>query len=383
MTTAEAKVELLRIALAGEPKPRVEEYLCVALYRFTGPSSEEYDSEFHEKIKNIVPFWFLRSPRHRNISDQQKSLLFDLAAKGVKRPHGDTPIGTNLIHFTNRSQAMFDPVFDIEIRKAAPHWFEYTAMRRDEINRDKILEMARAGGVKPIYHYWQQITKNSEFAEEVKKIAPHWFETKGDRTRKKLLEMAKNGEPKPKVGTCNLALSLSQLICKKNLETYHAEFDMEIRKLAPHWFGKNGKLISKTKKYECKSTAKNKENIIQLAEEGKESLADSGLQISFKRYISEESSVYDSVFAKKIRELAPHWFLKKIDRTKQGILDLAKKDGSVTVDIYRFVNKNSRYYDSVFEAELRELAPNWFKRGEQTNEKAANGLENLSSEIGS
>jgi hypothetical protein len=90
-------------------------------------------------------------------------------------------------------------------------------------------EKSRLGCVLQNYTRPRSSSYDPEFDKQIKELAPHWFTTV--ENKKKLIEMAKRGEPRP--------------MCKSKLKTEltkflgDSEFNKQIRKLAPHWFARS------------------------------------------------------------------------------------------------------------------------------------------------
>lgn len=78
---------------------------------------------------------------------------------------------------------------------------------------------------------------DAEFAKNLKKTRPDWFISQSEAAndkKKKLLHMAKKKMKKPHWKTL-LGYTLSNYTRKSSL-VYDAEFDAEIRRIAPFWF---------------------------------------------------------------------------------------------------------------------------------------------------
>lgn len=119
--TSTNKQELLRRAVAGEPKPLFtnEQKLASALQRYTKINSPCYDKAFDTDMRKVRPDWFNLSI---DLSIQKKAELLGLARKGEKRPFWKSPLGQALTNHTSDTR-VYDLNFDIEIRALAPNWF--------------------------------------------------------------------------------------------------------------------------------------------------------------------------------------------------------------------------------------------------------------------
>lgn len=112
---------LLKMVRRGEPRPSQKTKIGKALSEYTKPSSSCRDSKFDRLIRKIRPDWFLSQTE---IADQKKKELIKMAKNGEKRPsHDKTKLGQCLSNYTRKSSPAYDPVFDKQIRKIAPHWF--------------------------------------------------------------------------------------------------------------------------------------------------------------------------------------------------------------------------------------------------------------------
>ena len=253
------KKTLLEMARNGDPRPRYyidknnenpqdillgirrnNASLDAAIRKYTTSNSKAFDPTFNKEIRELAPQWFESS------SDINKQKLLEMARNGEKRP-AKKASGALLYWYTNSNTKTFDPIFNKEIRELAPHWFENSV----EINKQKLLDMARNGEKRPtskkrntlvpmignaLCSYLNATHGSFDpiFSKEIRELAPHWFENSADINREKLLEMARNGEPRPKART-----TMGGLLVNYNCRTsrsFSADFDKEIRELAPHWF---------------------------------------------------------------------------------------------------------------------------------------------------
>lgn len=87
-------------------------------------------------------------------------------------------------------------------------------------------------------------------------------------------------------------------------------------------------------------------------------------------YIGKSSASYDPVFDRKIRKLAPYWFITTAIINKEKLIEMAKKGGarpskktsSLATVFANYINKIHGSYDPQFAAKVRKLAPHWFKK---------------------
>lgn len=300
--TDENKKKLLEMARNGDPRPnKKRSQLGMTLCSYTCTSASSYDAEFDKKIRRLAPHWFT------NTADEKKKQLLEMARIGEPKPHRQTsPLADMLRKYTQKNTC-YDAEFDKKIRKLAPHWFINTA---DE-NKKKLLEMARNGEPRPnssttlgssLCSYTNQDngSYDADFDRSIRKLALHWFFNAADENKKKLLEMARKKKDRP-----HWKSKLAQRLCQYTNQTkiYDPKFDKEIRAIAPHWFNTaDGK----------------KEQLLEMARKGKpKSDCRTELKNALNNYTREGSSSYDPQFDKKIKQLAVRWFRSQA-RAPQG-----------------------------------------------------------------
>lgn len=113
-----------------------------------------------------------------------------------------------------------------------------------------------------------------------------------------LLKMAKQGELRPNKHKTKMG---QYLVSYTNQgDCYDSKFDKKIRRLAPEWF--------------VNSTDENKKQLLEMAESGEPRPNGHKTKIGkcLSHYISQSGSCYDSKFDKKVRQIAPEWFNRKI-----------------------------------------------------------------------
>jgi hypothetical protein len=235
----ENKNKLIEMAKRGEPKPRRKDPLGRSFKHYTSVGSHArkklskyYDSEFDKELRKLRPDWFVDATEY-------KKQLIEMAKRGEPKPkrgcHALWCVLSNYIHKTSKS---YDPKFNKKIRKLRPDWFVNTAVE----NRKQLIEMAKRGEPRPaqrsplggpLCEYTNKKKKgsyNSEFDKEIRKLRPDWFVNIATENKKKLIAMAKRGEPRPIKRKHPLGACLS------NYLSYDSGFNKEIRKLRPDWF---------------------------------------------------------------------------------------------------------------------------------------------------
>ena len=163
-----------------------EKQLNNALRSYTSRSSMSYDPKFDRKIRELKPGWF-RDPEG---VAKKKAELLARAASGEGRPavngKNKHPMGSALCCYTRLKSGCYDPVFDQQIRQAAPHWFLDTAA----VKKAELLARAARGEDRPAVHGKNKhplgqvlgIYTNPKdnmydpvFDQQIRQVAPGWF----------------------------------------------------------------------------------------------------------------------------------------------------------------------------------------------------------------
>ena len=112
-----------------------------------------------------------------------------------------------------------------------------------------------------------------------------------------LLGMAKKENPRPSQKT-KIGRALSEYT-KPSSVMHDAKFHKKMKKFRPDWFLTQSEVADQKKK-----------QLIEMAKNGKNrpSYDKTRLGQALSNYTRKSSHVYDPVFHKTIRELAPHWF---------------------------------------------------------------------------
>ena len=184
-------------------------------------------------------------------------------------------------------------------------------------NKEKLLQMARNGEPKPtrstsplgqaLINYTKKGGPgyDPEFDRLIRELAPQWFDYSegfvSRRTRELLIRDAKNGAPKPKATVCGDYLH-------KNGRYYHEPTVEFIKTIAPHWFVVRG----------CKILEKKKE-ILQLLQNGLLNYSHP-LYRAYYNYTCTTSNSYDPLFVEETKKIIS----KTAQRNKitQPFLDL-------------------------------------------------------------
>jgi superfamily II DNA or RNA helicase len=227
------KAKLLKLAREGAKKPHYKSSLGSALIRYTNQSSGSFDPEFNEKIRDLRPDWFV------NTAAVKKETLLRMAKNGYQKPPENSPLYTALhMSYTRSVSNSFDPEFNKEIRKLRPEWFVNTA----DANKKELLKLASEGAQKPhretslgsaLKTYTCSSSKifDAEFNKEIRELRPEWFKNNNNslENKKLFLQLAKNGDQKPKRGTPR-GNALHNYTSPKS-DSFDPEFNKEIREI--------------------------------------------------------------------------------------------------------------------------------------------------------
>lgn len=179
-------------------------------------------------------------------------------------------------------------------------------------------------------------------------------EITSDSNKQILLDMAKRDEPRPPQKT-----RLGQRLCaytNSKSPCYDEKFTIKIKKIRPEWF------VSVKERM-----TKNKELFLEMAKRGdpRPNKKKHPLGAVFSSYINpSQKSTYDEAFTKKIKNVAPHWFVKKYEQTKAEILRLAadKKQKKPTGELGKLLRELIRTDrgDVEFSKLIKDKRPDWF-----------------------
>ena len=118
-------------------------------------------------------------------------------------------------------------------------------------NKKKLLEMASNGEAKPnqrkhklgtaLKSYTSNFSNSYDkaFTEEIKALRPDWF-NKSTENKKQLLEMARNGESRPNQRKHELGVALTNYT-RPSSDCCDKEFREELERLRPDWFPRKNK----------------------------------------------------------------------------------------------------------------------------------------------
>ena len=235
------------MAKNGEDRPSGESSTGDRLIRCTNLKSSSYDAEFDKQIREIRPDWFITK---FDVANQKKQKLLEMARSGEDKPNYKNHIlGRILYGYCYPTSSSYDAEFDKQIRELRPDWF-ITQFDVANQKKQKLLEMARSGEDRPsgkkhtlgkAVCYYCCPTSGSydaEFDKQIRELRPDWFITRFDvanQKKQKLLEMARNGEDKPRQRKHQLSM-VFQHYTNHNNKCYDSKFTEEIKELRPDWF---------------------------------------------------------------------------------------------------------------------------------------------------
>jgi hypothetical protein len=299
--------------------------------------------------------------------EENKKILIAIAKKGDKKPKIKTSIGGKLYSYTYINSDCYDQDFTQHIKSIRPDWLvtQYDVAKQ---KKEKLLEMAKNGEPRPnkknhslgasLGTYTNKSQRGSYdpgFDKKIRKIRPDWFVPQTEKVnikKNKLLELAKSGKPRPKYNT-ELGRFLGERTTKKRM--LNDSFTKEIKKLRPDWFVTKAQL--------------NKEKLIELAKNGaKRPNQKTEMGILFYSYIRRPSNCE---FKKALKKLRPDWFVSRSEianMKKKELIKIAKNGvkrpygTSLGSCLCNYVGKFSGTYDPEFSRIVRKLRPDWFKK---------------------
>jgi len=361
--SSQKKQKLMEMAKNGETKPIPGKHpLGYVLNEYTRHNSSSYDSEFNKQIRERIPRWFM-------CAKKRKQQLLEMAYSGKPRPNKKShKLGSGLTCYTSLKSGSYDQDFDKKIRKIRPDWFVSRSNISDQ-KKQQLLEMARNGEKKPkrdglgnvlrIYTEHKRDCYDPEFDKVIRKIVPDWFSSLSDiadQKKQQLLEMARRGEPRPIQKVHELGHSLTLYTTKSNC--YDLDFDKEIRKLRSDWFVSLSERANQKKK-----------QLLEMARRGK-------LRPKISEHIGSCLSKYTTVgntfdknFDKEIRSLRPDWFRYAVNHKKKQLIDMARrgkprpnrKSHKLASALVYYTKPKDSSYDPDFDKKIRELMPDWFR----------------------
>jgi hypothetical protein len=306
-----------------------------------------------------------------------------LPIKRPKRSSSDAQerkLAGALAAYTTKGSISYDSEFDAEIRTMQPGWFK---SRRND-RRTILLALAAGGAPRP-----SSTSKNinekrlgesfnnyvnagpyrdAAFAHKIRKLAPDWFKDSATIKKRKLVEMASSGKPKPKKNSADcdeqiLANALCLYCNSKHRTGYDSNFETKIHQLAPQWF------VKKRQPNEYKP------QLLQLAANGADKpirSTNKALACWFYKFTCLKSRHYDAIFTTKIKEVAPLWLEAPRDKTnkmRSKLLEMAKAGvdrPNVTAEdpeerkLYWYLRRLTDSKGTQYDAEFTKQVGSWF-----------------------
>lgn len=188
---------------------------------------------------------------------EKKEMILVMAKSGQQRPSMTSKdssirsLGLATSRYLTKSYTSYDPEFESELKRIAPHWFSAP------VDLEALIEWARAGNKRPNHRSTDLNEKRlgtvlngllnksaskqkRALSNELKAIAPQWFGSQSRFKKEQLLNLARKGAPKPKQNSrvhdeARLAAALSSYM-RDTSEAYDPKFAKTIKKVANHWF---------------------------------------------------------------------------------------------------------------------------------------------------
>lgn len=293
---------------------------------------------------------------------EKKNLLLVMARSGKPRPHcRKHPLGCSLGYYTRTTSQSYDARFDYKIRQLAPLWFLSG-------KKQVLLDMAKRGEPRPhdgkhplgsaLGCYTQKTNQSydAQFDHQIRQLAPLWFLS---GRKQLLLDMATRGEPRPQPKTHPLGFAVCSYT-NKSSGAYDAQFHRKIRKIAPQWcVGRD-------------NAAKNKKELLAMAKRGESrpNCHKHRLGGVLCIYTNKNTRCYDKKFNREIRRIAPQWFIDTASEKKTILLAMARnrepkpnyRKHPLGNPLSCYTQKSSKSYDREFNREIRKIAPQWFRQ---------------------
>ena len=322
------------------------------LVTYTNKRHGCYDPVFNAEIRRLRPDWF-------DVAATNKKKLLKMAKAGKPRPK-PKKLSIQLTSYTCSGHTSYDSDFDTKIRALAPDWFNNAKRQRQTAkNKMELLEIAKGPRPNSNTRIGQQLLRyttngascyDPTFDTKIRKAAPHWWLNTAKENRERLLQMAKAGERRPAHKT-----KLGRALMNYTKADADPVFNAEIRRLSK-WFEN--------------TATKKKEKLLQMAKAGESRphKVKTKLGRCLASYILKTHPCYDPIFDAKIRRLSK-WFENTATKNKEKLLQMAEageprphKKIKLGRLFNNYICKTGTCYDPVFDAEIRRLRPDWFRK---------------------
>lgn len=303
-SSAKNKAYILQMIENGEPKPtRLHPVVGVVYSQYISQGSGCFDESLFNQIKTRTDW--LETPTQKN-----KKAIFEIASKGEPRPKATSRMGRLMHGYTvpNKDRpTLFDVQFLVELQNIRPDWFE----TKSEKIQKRLLEMAANGDPRPLcgHHdlgqrFVELINPNSksyrpEFLKKISEQRPDWLEKSSDVNKRLLLQMARDGKPKPKLKDPLGGVYQGYVLTGSS--AYDASFVEQIRSTRPEWLVNRNQSVQR------------KEKLMAMAKNGEArptQKTNSSLAYALLHYTGKRSKSYDAYFHNEISKLRTDWFKK-------------------------------------------------------------------------
>ncbi|MCK9155110.1 MAG: helicase associated domain-containing protein [Paludibacteraceae bacterium] len=366
-TVAENKRVLIEMARKGLPRPSKRTEIGTALSTYTILKSKCYDAEFSDKLKKLRSDWFVFQS---DILKHNKETLLKMAHCGDPMPRQKTKLGSILRRYTLVGSDSYDPIFANEISLANPDWITHFEIAKNR--KKKLLEMAKLGFPRPrpngkdeLGNVFRQYTRENTncfdeiFYQEIMKIRPEWL-----LSRKDLMTLRKNEIIKI-LGSGGDVKTLDKSLYTlfKKLTTHgkliDEKFVEKIRSISPSLLPKK-----RVKRCGCSVSHSNFlliQEILKIANDGGDFPLNNPQIMEFWN-----RNKYKPYF-KTIRFLRKDWFVKQSRsyKNKQILLNMAisglprpSQKTKIGACLQNYLR--GEQYDEEFVIEIKKNNPSWF-----------------------
>lgn len=368
-TAAENKKLLMEMAKGGFKRPSKSHPLGQFLCAYTNQNRNSYDDSFTQSLMSIRRDWL------EKISWKKEEII-KLAERGASKPNDKKGVISRAYsRYTDKNKKSYDSDFVQKLKKIRPEWF-LSPSEKSKIKKDELIKMAQNGDQKPnartnelgkilpFYLNPKSPLFDKDFRIVIKKIRPDWFDNQYSNLilkKERLIEMASSGMEAPKTKT-SLGETLRRLL-RKSSSIYDPSFTKNIEKIRSDWIDTH---ITMANKY--------KEQLLKIAENGdcRPIKGKHPLGIRLNCYTNKASGSYDHVFCGRIKKLRKDWFRdnSSVKKNKIKILRIAEEMGErpnqktskLGVALSNYTYTTSKCYDSEFDAKIRALRPDWFRK---------------------
>lgn len=172
--TNEIKKRMLQMAADGLPKPleRDDAAFYSRFLAYTRKGCRVYDANFMQTLKQMRPDWFTNKQTNDRLLEQEK--ILEMARSGAEQPKWKNPLYETIMRWK-----VDYPEFREKLKTARPDWFDLRAAQdaRKAAGKKEMLELAKNGRPRPAHHYklihW--LRSDPVFKSDLMKVNPSWF----------------------------------------------------------------------------------------------------------------------------------------------------------------------------------------------------------------